>query len=764
MDSSSPGPLKINKTFNLTPPDNTLIHAPGCIQSFSVLLVIHPSTYEILQVSDNSQGWLEKDPYTLQGSHLRTIIGDSNFEALTKFIAEKRIESFPRYVFTMQIAGRSLDFLAHSHNNLIFLETEETPSLDTKNILNNINNIVTKILKENNLKNFCQTLVNEIRALAGFDRVMVYKFHQDYTSEILVEAKRDDLPPYLHLRYPAEDIPPSVREIFKKLWIRHAPDLTAPQSQLVPLLNPSTQQPLDITYTISKGLSIIHIDYIKNMSASMLLTLSIIVDNKLWGFISCHHHTPKFIPWPIRAGYELLAQISSLQLKEVKKIEDNIYIQQSENKINNLVGKLLDSNKLISEVVNEEDLYNFVDGSGVAILEEGQWFTHGIVPTTDQLDELADFIKEEISHNEPPAHLWHTNCLSKTFEPANEYSSIATGVLAVSISPNHDQMILWFRQELVYIVNWAGDPNNPFENSPHGPRLVPRLSCALWQEAIKKHSEKWEKIEIKAVEELRHSLMEILIAHTQDIKELNASLSTSNQELESFAYMASHDLQEPLRGINFYAHMIKDEIEKNKNNSILQQTNNIIRLSERMKSLIESLLNFSHLEHTNQKFTDLEMGTILQESIDILHRRIEEKNPLIHIQKVFPPVYGDAARLRQLWTNLISNALKYASTDEIKIEIGTTITEKGEAYFIRDNGIGIPPQYHTFVFQIFKRLHAEKKYQRGSGVGLSIVKRVVENHEGEIWIKNNPDKGITIFFTLNKKPLPIDEGEEGTIP
>ncbi|MBW8310155.1 MAG: GAF domain-containing protein [Candidatus Paracaedibacteraceae bacterium] len=758
MDFSSTYLHKINNNPDLINYDPPPVHAPGGIQSFSALLVIHPHTYEILQFSNNSQEWFKKDSSTLQGCPLQTIIGDNNFESLTKFIADKKIELFPRYVFTMQIAGRSLDFLAHSHDNLIFLETEETPTFDTRNILSNINNIVTKILKENNLKNFCQTLVNEIRTLAGFDRVMVYKFHQDYTSEILVEAKRDDLPPSLHLRYPAEDIPPPVREIFRKLWIRHAPDLTTPQSQLVPLLNPSTQQPLDITYATSKGLSMIHIDYLKNMSASMLLTLSIIVDGKLWGFISCHHHTPKFIPWPIRAGYELLAQISSLQLKEVTKIEDNIYIQQSENKINNLVSKLLDSNKLISEVVNEEDLFHFIDGSGVAILEEGQWFTHGIVPTTDQLDELADFIKEEISHNEPPAHLWHTNCLSKTFEPANEYSSIATGVLAVSISPNHDQMILWFRQELVYIVNGAGNPNNPFEDSPQGPRLVPRLSCALRQEAIKKHSEKWEKIEIKAVEKLRHSLMEILIARTQGIKELNASLSTSNQELESFAYMASHDLQEPLRGINFYAHMIKEEIENNKNTSILQQTNNIIRLSARMKNLIESLLDFSRLDHTNQNFKDVDMGTILQESIDILRRRIEEKKPLIHIQKVFPPVYGDAARLRQLWANLISNALKYASADEIQIEIGTTITEKGEAYFIRDNGIGIPPQYHTFVFQIFKRLHAEKKYQRGSGVGLSIVKRVVENHDGEIWIKNNLDKGITIFFTLNKKPLPVDDG------
>ncbi|AIK95890.1 ATP-binding protein [Candidatus Odyssella acanthamoebae] len=756
MNFSSTYSLKSNEVI-LTTDDPKPVHALGYIQPLGVLLAIHPHTYEILQVSNNSQEWLEEDPYALHGRHLQTVIGNNNFESLYNFISDKKIESFPRYVFTMLFAGRSLDFLAHYHDNLIILEAEETFVLEAKNIVNTVNSIFTRILKENQLKSFCQTLMTEIRSLTGVDRVMIFKFHKDYTGEIFAEVKRDDLPSYLHLRYPAEDTPHPIREAFRKNWVRYIPNLFSQQSEIVPTINPYTQKPLDQTHAFLRGVSITHVDYLRNMSVGMMLTLSIIIDGKLWGLISCHHPTPKIIPWPIRTRCEVLAQISSLQLKEVQKIEADLYIQQSEKKTSNLVEKLLESNKLISEVVNEKDLYHFVNSSGVAILEDGQWFIHGVVPTSDQLDELADFIKDEISHNDSQHHIWYTHFLSKIFEPANEYSSIASGVLAMSISPIHDHMILWFRPELVQVVNWAGYPNSPIENSPQGPHLVPRTSFISWQESVKNHSEEWEKIEIKAVEELRHSLMEVLVARTQAIKELNASLSISNRELESFAYMASHDLQEPLRGINFYAHMIKDEIENKDNNNILQQTNNIIRLSERMKNLIESLLDFSRLEHTTQNFTHLDMRTLLQEAMDTLRRRIEEKKPLILIQEVFPPVYGDAARLRELWTNLISNALKYTNVEEIKIEIGTTLTEKGEAYFIRDNGIGIQPQYHTFVFQIFKRLNSEKKYQRGSGVGLSIVKRVVEKHDGEIWIKNNPDNGITIFFTLNKKPNDADE-------
>jgi light-regulated signal transduction histidine kinase (bacteriophytochrome) len=756
MNFSSTYSLQSNEVI-LTTDDAKPVHALGCIQSLGVLLAIHPHTYKILQVSNNSQEWLEEAPHALQGRHLKTVIGSNNFDSLYNFISNKKIEFFPRYVFTMVIAGRSLDFLVHCHDNLIILEAEEASEPDTKTIVNTINSIFTRILKETQLKPFCQTLVNEVRTLIGVDRVMIYKFHKDDTGEIFAEAKRDDLPSYLHLRYPAEDLPHAVREAFRKIWVRYVPDVFSQQSEIVPTINPYTQKPLDQTYAFLRGVSIMHTDYLKNMSVGMILILSIIVDGKLWGLISCHHTTSKIIPWPLRARCEVLAQITSLQLKEVQKIESDLYIHQSEKKISNLVEKLLESNKLISEVVNEKDLYHFVNSSGIAILEEGQWFTHGIVPTSDQLDEVADFIKEEISHHDSQHHIWHTRFLSKIFEAANEYSSIASGVLAMSLSPTHDHMILWFRPELVHVVNWAGNPQKPMENSPQGPRLLPRTSSSLWQESVKKHSEEWEKIEIKSVEELRHSLIEVLVARTQAIKELNASLSISNQELESFAYVASHDLQEPLRGINFYAHMIKDEIENNKANNILQQTNNIIRLSERMKNLIESLLNFSRLEHTTQNFTNLDMKILLQEALDTLRRRIEEKKPLILIQEEFPPVYGDATRLRELWTNLISNALKYTNVDKIQIEIGTTLTEKGETYFIRDNGIGIQPQYHTFVFQIFKRLNSEQKYQRGSGVGLSIVKRVVEKHEGEIWIKNNPDTGITIFFTLNKEPSPAEE-------
>lgn len=745
-----------NNEVSLDNCDREPVHIPGCIQSFGVLLAVDPKTFQVLQVSDNSLIWLGKTAEQLQGSALIDIIQEVNFGYLLEHIEENKLDLFPRYVFTLEISNQSLDFLAHFHDQLLILEAEQTSAVPQEKLFKEVNCITAKLLKENSLKKFCQTLALEIRNLTGLDRVMVYKFHKDYSGEVFAEAKHHNLHSYLNLRYPAEDIPNPAREIFKKIWVRPVPDVNYTQSEMVPLINPLTQRPLDMTYAFLRGASVMYTDYLKNMSVAMSLTLSIVVDGKLWGLVACHHNTPKIVPWPIRAACELLAQMSSLQLKNTLKAEFKLYERDVENKISGLTEKIIVKNQQLSNFIHDKSLKYFVEASGIAILEDKQWYVSGLTPSSTQLNQLLNYLKSNIKDSKTNTSLWATECLSEAYADALQYAKSASGILVMPLSINHDHLIIWFRQELVQTVNWAGDPyNKPIEKSPHGPRLLPRTSFSLWQESVKYRSESWEDVEIEAIKRLRQALTEAIASQSHTLKKLNDKLAKSNNELESFAYLASHDLQEPLRGIYFYAHLLREQAEENQDQEALQRLDSLMKLTQRMKSLIESLLDFSKLGHTNLAFEKINMNNIIEEALDQIAARIDEKRPQIKIDQSLPYAYGDGILLREVWANLISNAIKYNDHEKIKIEIGYLPTPYGQSYFIRDNGIGIAPQHHDLIFQVFKRLHSERKYYRGSGVGLSIVKRVIERHQGKIWIESNLGQGTTIYFTLKQKPVDL---------
>jgi signal transduction histidine kinase len=246
---------------------------------------------------------------------------------------------------------------------------------------------------------------------------------------------------------------------------------------------------------------------------------------------------------------------------------------------------------------------------------------------------------------------------------------------------------------------------------------------------------------------------ELLQRDAERLRELNDELETSNRELDDFAYIASHDLKEPLRGIHNYASFLIEDYGDQLNEDGREKLETLRRLAQRMDSLISTLLHFSRVGRTQLACGTTSIQEVVEEVIDSLHISLEERGVEVRIPEPLPALYCDRVRVTEVFRNLITNALKYNDKPEKRIEIGfqrdsdECEPEKARLiFYVRDNGIGIREKHLDAVFRIFKRLHARDKYGGRTGAGLTIVKKIVEQHGGSIWVESRYGEGTTFYF------------------
>lgn len=239
---------------------------------------------------------------------------------------------------------------------------------------------------------------------------------------------------------------------------------------------------------------------------------------------------------------------------------------------------------------------------------------------------------------------------------------------------------------------------------------------------------------------------------TQQLAEANKLLGVKNKELDDFTYIVSHDLKEPLRGVKAFTKLLMEEYSGKLDKEGKEHLKTISESSTRMTALIEDLLNLSRIGRIKNIEPNIDMNEVLSDVKKNLQYSLEEKKVDLKIAGDFPKVTCDRIRISEVFSNLISNAIKY-SKKGVKPVVEVGFSDKADFYefYVKDNGIGIEKEYHDKVFQIFQRLHAKGSEYEGTGAGLTIVKKIVENHNGKIWVESGPGQGSTFKFTLPKK-------------
>ena len=230
---------------------------------------------------------------------------------------------------------------------------------------------------------------------------------------------------------------------------------------------------------------------------------------------------------------------------------------------------------------------------------------------------------------------------------------------------------------------------------------------------------------------------------------LIAELEAKNAELERYTYTVSHDLKSPLVTIRgFLGYLEKDALSGN-TQKIKDDIKRIENATQKMHALLNDLLELSRIGRLMNESTDMLFADIAQDAVGLVQGQIETRNVLVEIQDTPIIIHGDRTRLTEVIQNLVDNAVKFMGDQSApKITIGVTETERNEtAFFVRDNGIGIDSQYHDRIFTLFNKLNASTE---GTGIGLTLIKRIIEVHKGRIWLESEPGKGTTFYFTLNQ--------------
>ncbi|MBN3890401.1 MAG: GAF domain-containing protein [Nostoc sp. JL31] len=745
-----------DEIIDLTNCDREPIHIPSLIQRHGVLLVLQDPTLEILQVSSNIQKVVGRQPDELLGKPLSDLLDIKHIQLIQQCLAED-FESVNPLNLSIKHQNKSIYFdgIVHHLDNIIILELEPKKAKDKTGFFDfyqQVRGTITRIQKAPTLLEMCQIVVTEVRRITGFERVMVYRFDREGAGSVIAEDTNQETP-YLDLHYPPSDIPKQARQLYTLNWLRLIPDASYQPVTLIPANNPLTNQPLDLSLSVLRSVSPIHLEYLQNMGVTASMSISLMHEQKLWGLIACHHSSPKYISYNIRTICEFIGQVMSVELANKEASEDIDYKSQLKSLQTQFVEGLSQAEYFLDGMVQmKSQLLNLVSATGAVICSGDQYIRVGKTPSESEVHALLDWIKPQLHHN-----LFETRSLTKNYLAAESFKAIASGVLALEISKVHHNYILWFRPEVIQTVNWGGNPNKPVEVFSDGSlRMSPRKSFELWQETVQGSALPWKPCEIEAVTELRSLVVGVVLRQADKLASMNFELQRSNEELDSFAYVASHDLKEPLRGIHNYANFLMEDYADVLDSDGMAKLQTLVRLTQRMEDLINSLLHFSRLGRAELIRQPVNLNELVPQVITTLTISRPQSEVEFRIPQPLKSVQGDRAQINELFSNLISNAIKYNDKPQKWVEIGfiegngeSKVASTSLTFYVRDNGIGIPQEHLDKIFQIFRRLHGRDDFGGGTGVGLTIARKIVERHGGRIWVESTPTEGSTFYFTLS---------------
>ncbi len=734
MNSSQDAyPVKVD----LTNCDREPIHLIGTSQDHGVILACDTEDHLITHCSENAFKLLGIEAEKLLGNPI-TILLPETFRKYFPVTSGKK-ELLPE----TDLNGARFLIIAHINGNELVLDFEP---LGEKRSAVNFQKQLSQILNELNspetIESLTQKTASLVKSIFGYDRVMIYQFDEEWNGKVIAEEREEHLESWLGLHYPSTDIPKPSRDLFLKQDIRIISNVNYEPARII-----SSENRLpDLSLSELRGVSPIHIEYLKNMGVGASLTAAIIIKGKLWGLLACHHYSEKYINFYQRQSVKFLTQIYTNSLS-VLSSQYFIEKTRSYGKVKNEILSGLHSSKsiLTALVTGEFPFTSLIPCSGGAVFIDDELCLVGKTPEKNEVLKLIeDFLNKQ-------GVIFLTRNLKKSYAPALNYKETASGILAVKLGEITRDYLIWFRGESSTEVSWGGNPGKNKVIKDGIEYLSPRKSFEKWTIQVAGISQPWLDHEINAAISLREGITYVILSKQKDeIRKLNNDLIELNKDLESFNYSVSHDLRAPLRGITGFSRILRDKNLDTLNEEGLRSLDMIQRSAKEMNNLINDLHKYSKLGRTKLKFSNVDILSLVDNILENFNLENEFPHVTIRVGKDLPPCMGDKSLLHQLFLNLIDNAIKYSvKTPYPCVQIGYKTENNDIVYFVKDNGIGIDPKFTDRIFNVFLRLAGDE--YPGTGVGLATVKKVIEKHNGRIWVETIPGEGSAFLFTLNVK-------------
>lgn len=518
--------VSLAQTIDLTNCDREPIHMLGGIQPIGFLVAV-TSDWVVRRASSNIEAHLGEPPEALFGEFLSRLL---TREALHQIGGRLHLLRGPNAVerlfgVVLREGQPPYDLAIHISGELIVLEGELSDLEDALEAGTTVRGMIARLHQVEGFDGLCREAVRQIRALTGFGRVMLYRFDHDGAGEVIAESTASFMPSFMGLHFPASDIPRQARLLYERNWLRLITDTEVAPVPVLPLLD-SRQQPLDLSLSVLRSVSPIHIEYLRNMGVKASMSISVLRKGRLWGLIACHNTEPLRVPFERRTAAELFGQIFSLAL-ESREREEELTREAEANRVHHRLMAALGAMRPGSRSLVEflETLSEVIGCDGIGLWSSTGTALRGHAPTAEEFAGIVRFL-----HRAASGTIYATHRLGEMHPPAGDYSQRAAGLLAIPLSRTPRDYLVFFRRAVTHSVTWAGDPNKPATLGPNGLRLTPRKSFAAWQETVEGQSRPWTESDLIMAERLRVTLLEVVLQLT-DMAERERRVAQERQEI-----------------------------------------------------------------------------------------------------------------------------------------------------------------------------------------------------------------------------------------
>ena len=709
----------IHPGIDLTNCDREPIHELGFVQDFGALLAV-TSDWIVAHASANTGDIFGEGNAFKSGDALAEMLHGEALDQLREAaaLAQQYKEVERRFGIDLFDSRHLFDVAVHCSGRFIIIEAEPHDRDSVRRSSALLRPVMRDLSGLNTVEKLCQAATGQLKDLLGFDRVMVYRFHPDESGEVIAESRENHLEGFLNLRYPKTDIPAQARRLYVENPFRIIADVNAEPVPIEPRQSLDGQK-LDLSHSTLRAVSPIHIEYLKNMGVGASLSISIIVDGKLWGLFACHHYSPCPLPYGQRTTAELFSQLFSMQLEILLANQGNLLAAEGQRLHDRLMSRLASGGDLVKNLTTLGDVVaSVIPHDGTSALVDGEYKTTGRAPNEEEFKALVPALNTSATSS-----IVATDALAELVPSAEAFADRVVGALIIPVSRRpRDYVVLW-RKELSQVVTWAGNPEKPVEYGPHGARLTPRKSFEAWQQSVNGRSAPWTDEERALAERLRVSLLEVLLRLTDEAMQARKKADEQQQLL-----------------IGELNHRVR----------------NIL-------TLIRGLVNQSRADATDvQQFSDVIGGRIRalatahdnltrkQWSAASLHELIEDeaeayakgKTSRVHISgedaQVSPEAYTVLALVMH---EMMTNSAKYGALCDSsgKLEIETEIDEFGDCQIAWQEKGGPPvkpPTRTGFGTTVIEksiphelRGHADIRYElSGVKADFTIPGRFIEGH------------------------------------
>ncbi|MEZ5681613.1 MAG: GAF domain-containing protein [Erythrobacter sp.] len=506
--------------------DREPIHQLGRIQNFGALVAVN-SDWFIAHHSANLDEMIGCDGAVETGARLDDLLSPGATarlrSAASMLVADDQVERL--FGIDLRDDGALFDCAVHTSGNFTVIEIEPHSSGDLERQLATLRPIISRLNGYDTPETLAAEAARQLRVALGIDRVMVYRFRDDLSGEVIAEAKRDDLEAFYGLRYPKSDIPAQARALYVRNRFRIISDVEAEPVAILPEVS-LEGEPLDLSMSTLRAVSPIHIEYLHNMGVGASLSISIVIEGKLWGLFACHHYGPKLLPYSQRTAAELFSELFSLVMERV--IARNLADLREEGRaVHDRLMRDIAAGQALSQSLPTLDpvIQRIIPHDGASVFVEDIYDSRGSAPSEEEFRAIVPILNASAT-----SRLLATNSLAERIPRAERFADRAVGALIIPISRHpRDYLVLW-RKPLTQVVNWAGNPEKPVEYGPNGARLTPRKSFEAWQETVEGTAEQWTPAEQHIAEGLRVTLLEIILRLTDEAVQERAR-SQQQQEL-----------------------------------------------------------------------------------------------------------------------------------------------------------------------------------------------------------------------------------------